>query len=1034
MANENEKKLKKALESLIAAVSDTIKNPQNDLKTAIKKIVDENPIPSSSQCRGYLLNAAQEIKADEKDHLQDALHDLKGRLTLLDASQAAWDGNLSNVKTLVENYPRLKNMSGVYGTTLLYSSARNNHINLVKYLVEHGHCSVNADNVEYVVRNDDEMRKATIGSTALHAACYYGRLDIVRYLIQHGGDYFRPNSLHETPIDNGQGQENIRKFFSNFLLSSFSRDADYIPSRTILQEIRKKNEMIVDCFWEYKPFASDQWFSFTLEQSSQLQQSLNDKQLQINVPLSTTRDAYCVSMIKFLRTKRNDQHNEHLAWVRCRGSSLLNFHCFSQWQIMFVQHPMGVTNDSTSLKIYDTSSAGPIQLNSWYNFNTKLNVLFETAINYRRRYLNVTLDFMNNEKLLFDLESFIFNNQQKTIEGFLRWIPKIIRNDNKLTVLDNFQIPTNLDCVLLTIARTKTGESKGNHSAESNQYQLKYENAFENDDLDFPEKKKPSACAKDLDASLHVIQDNLIKFEADVIVVCSSSKYLVESVINAAGKAVQMAYEKKTKENSGESIISIPTDNKLPSKAVYFVPWKPNTDLHVLRDSIETLVSNVIHKAVKENYKSIAFPAIGCGEYGCSVDVVAQTLIGEVQRWLTKYPLAVTFVIQENKNDIYDEFQKHVNSCNEQDQCSITVGKGTIVVEKGNITKQKVDVIIGSSSSENLRQVLLKAGGDELEKAYNKEYQNNPNSLLITTPPGNLPCQRVFFLRWEPDRDPDVLRQSIIDLIWNLIQNVNLHHFNSIAFPAIGCGEHACSVDVVVKTMVREMKAHILKRKLAWTVKFIIQPNQQNIYDEFSRQVLSSDDGTQEPVDYQLPSTWQKTKDNQIRFIVPSNTTEYKSIINDFLKAMAGNCKEIVRLERIQNERWYMQYLAHSRDFEKRLNSNTEKRLYHGCPDVAADAIIQDCFNRSFAGVNGTAYGFGVYFSSNAVYSHGYAKVNSKGERCMFVARVLVGKSTVGNSSMKTRPVGYDSTTDGNHMTVTYHDAQAYAEYIITYK
>jgi hypothetical protein len=52
----------------------------------------------------------------------------------------------------------------------------------------------------------------------------------------------------------------------------------------------------------------------------------------------------------------------------------------------------------------------------------------------------------------------------------------------------------------------------------------------------------------------------------------------------------------------------------------------------------------------------------------------------------------------------------------------------------------------------------------------------------------------------------------------------------------------------------------------------------------------------------------------------------------------------------------------------------------------------------------------------------------------MFVARVLVGKTTLGNSSMKTRPLGYDSTTDGKHITVTYHDAQAFAEYLITYK
>jgi hypothetical protein len=82
----------------------------------------------------------------------------------------------------------------------------------------------------------------------------------------------------------------------------------------------------------------------------------------------------------------------------------------------------------------------------------------------------------------------------------------------------------------------------------------------------------------------------------------------------------------------------------------------------------------------------------------------------------------------------------------------------------------------------------------------------------------------------------------------------------------------------------------------------------------------------------------------------------------------------------------------------------------------------------------GTLYGRGVYFSSRASYSHSYATPNAKGERCMFLARVLIGKTTVGNSSMTTCPAGYDTTTDGSHTYVTYHDAQAFGEYLITYK
>jgi hypothetical protein len=68
---------------------------------------------------------------------------------------------------------------------------------------------------------------------------------------------------------------------------------------------------------------------------------------------------------------------------------------------------------------------------------------------------------------------------------------------------------------------------------------------------------------------------------------------------------------------------------------------------------------------------------------------------------------------------------------------------------------------------------------------------------------------------------------------------------------------------------------------------------------------------------------------------------------------MKDKYTEIIRIERIQNERWYMQYLAHRKDFEKRLNTDTERRLYHGCSEKAANSIIEDCFNRSFAGVHG---------------------------------------------------------------------------------
>ncbi|CAF1616166.1 unnamed protein product, partial [Adineta ricciae] len=334
---------------------------------------------------------------------------------------------------------------------------------------------------------------------------------------------------------------------------------------------------------------------------------------------------------------------------------------------------------------------------------------------------------------------------------------------------------------------------------------------------------------------------------------------------------------------------------------------------------------------------------------------------------------------------------KTSNPTSSTNPMSLIIGRGLIEVEKGDIKQQSVDVIVGTLSSDKLRQALLQAAGDQANDVYNKERLKNPTSLIISTPAGRLPCKRIFFLKWQPNSDDKLLRQSIVDLMYNVVQNVHANTFTSIAFPAIGCGGHACSLKVVVKTMIREMKQHIQQRDLAWKVKFIIEPDQQNTYDEFCKQLFSSD-----------------SSDNGHQ-----STEKYQSIINEFDKKMKGKYTEIVKLECINNERWRTQYDAHWKDFKSRLNEDTEKILYHGCPEAAAKSIMQDCFNRSYAGINGTLFGWGVYFSSDAAYSHGYATRNTRGERCMFVARVLVGKTTQGNKSMKTRPIGFDSTTDG---------------------
>jgi hypothetical protein len=84
------------------------------------------------------------------------------------------------------------------------------------------------------------------------------------------------------------------------------------------------------------------------------------------------------------------------------------------------------------------------------------------------------------------------------------------------------------------------------------------------------------------------------------------------------------------------------------------------------------------------------------------------------------------------------------------------------------------------------------------------------------------------------------------------------------------------------------------------------------------------------------------------------SSNEYTRVVNEFWSTMTSKyCSEILRIELVWNERWYKQYMIHKAEFSQRLQKDTEKYLFHGCSEIAANNIIKECFNRSYAGVHG---------------------------------------------------------------------------------
>uniref|UniRef100_A0A8C9X1D1 Poly [ADP-ribose] polymerase n=1 Tax=Sander lucioperca TaxID=283035 RepID=A0A8C9X1D1_SANLU len=195
---------------------------------------------------------------------------------------------------------------------------------------------------------------------------------------------------------------------------------------------------------------------------------------------------------------------------------------------------------------------------------------------------------------------------------------------------------------------------------------------------------------------------------------------------------------------------------------------------------------------------------------------------------------------------------------------------------------------------------------------------------------------------------------------------------------------------------------------------------------------------------YCLPTQWEPMNREVFKKVeLHPNSPEYQVVATGFHKTARYN---ILKIERVQNlYLWHAYSVCRQRIFAKNGPADLgEMSLYHGTSAESCSCIERDRFDRSYAGAHATAYGKGVYFAVNAGYSaSNFSPADTSGLKRLYVARVLTGRYTVGNSSMKaTPPRGsdptdcFDSLVNNQQqptMFVIFHDDQAYPEYLITF-
>jgi len=207
--------------------------------------------------------------------------------------------------------------------------------------------------------------------------------------------------------------------------------------------------------------------------------------------------------------------------------------------------------------------------------------------------------------------------------------------------------------------------------------------------------------------------------------------------------------------------------------------------------------------------------------------------------------------------------------------------------------------------------------------------------------------------------------------------------------------------------------------------------------------------GKMTPPDFWLPSTKESKRSKFLDvFDIEKDGPEWKRIVNDFRKTNTSNMPS--KIQRIQNTLLWDQYASARQRVRLKNGSATELWLWHGTRDTPPDRVYNDSVGFDITYASDGMWGRGLYFASNAQYSHGYTFKMPDGKQQFFYVSVLVGETTQipADGSLRRPPVRmsgnntafaqdrYDSVSgiaEGSLNFIVYQSGRAYPHYLITY-
>jgi hypothetical protein len=131
------------------------------------------------------------------------------------------------------------------------------------------------------------------------------------------------------------------------------------------------------------------------------------------------------------------------------------------------------------------------------------------------------------------------------------------------------------------------------------------------------------------------------------------------------------------------------------------------------------------------------------------------------------------------------------------------------------------------------------AGGSAISTAYEAQSKKASSDAVISIEAcGLLACRRVYFLPWKPTSDHVANQKSLQKFVADAVNKAVQDKYQSVAFPAVGCGKHDLSISSVALAMCEEARRQSFATGIS--IVFVIQAERTDIYDAFQEQINSA--------------------------------------------------------------------------------------------------------------------------------------------------------------------------------------------------